>query len=190
MRALTPGRHSLLLPGLPDSRHTTSLDHSASNHPTSLQHRFRTSPQRVGSPDTTVAGPGFATRSQARRDVRPNRVRHYPADWSTHLLLLSTPPRGDAVAFGFRAETLLGDGLSPSLSCALTGARARASRPRQARATTRQKSQRSKAPEIGVGRTPFPASPLPPHRACGSPAHGVPVGGSPFYGLKDRAIGC
>ena len=33
-------------------------------------------------------------------------------------------------------------------------------------------------------------SPLPPNRACGSPAHGSPVGGSPQRGLTGRCVGC
>jgi len=42
----------------------------------------------------------FALASLARRSSPPNRVR-YPTDQQFALRLLSTPPRGDAVTFGF-----------------------------------------------------------------------------------------
>jgi len=44
---------------------------------------------------------GFASHSQARHDGRPNRV-HFCYGLIVHLRLLSTPPRGDAVTFGYK----------------------------------------------------------------------------------------
>ena len=43
---------------------------------------------------------GFAFCQQARHDVKPNRV-HLRYGLIVHLRLLSTPPRGDAVTFGY-----------------------------------------------------------------------------------------
>src|SRR6516165_4536336 len=42
---------------------------------------------------------------------------------------------------------------------------------------------------IGVGRTDWVRSPLPPNRTGGSPASGSPVDGSPARGLTDLSIG-
>jgi len=44
--------------------------------------------------------------------------------------------------------------------------------------------------EIGVGITHWFASPLPPNRACGSPAHGSPVGGYTSTRINYLLIGC
>ena len=43
---------------------------------------------------------GFAFAEQARHNSRPNRV-HLRYGLIVHLRLLSTPPRGDAVTFGY-----------------------------------------------------------------------------------------
>ena len=86
--------------GLPDSR-TRPSGHSVSNHrrvpgppPHVLAHRSgqaRVAPRRVSLIIRRLAVPR-----------RPNRVR-YPTDWPFTLLLLSTPPRGGAVAGGYRS---------------------------------------------------------------------------------------
>jgi hypothetical protein len=47
---------------------------------------------------------GFAITSQARRTDKPKRVRLSIYGLFLHLLLLPTPPRGDAVTFGYRPE--------------------------------------------------------------------------------------
>ncbi len=59
-------------------------------------------PQRDGSPAST--GPGFATRLQARR-IRPAESSSSSYGLVVHLQLLPTPPRGDAVTFGYRPES-------------------------------------------------------------------------------------
>ena len=51
------------------------------------------------------AGLGFALRQQARR-YRPAESSSLSYGWIVHLLLLPTPPHGDAVAFGFRPESV------------------------------------------------------------------------------------
>src|SRR5208282_2871835 len=86
--------------GLPDSR-TRPSSHSVFNHrrvpgppPHVLAHRSgqaRVAPRRVSLIIRRLAVPR-----------RPNRVR-YPTDWPFTLLLLSTPPRGGAVAGGYRS---------------------------------------------------------------------------------------
>ena len=60
---------------------------------------------RTTSPWPSVLGTvrhlGFAVRVRARHDSRPNRV-HLRYGLIVHLRLLSTPPHGDAVTFGYR----------------------------------------------------------------------------------------
>ena len=80
-------------------------DHSVSNHLLSPRRHFwvfdvgltATLPCR---PFGTVRHLGFAIWQQARHDTRPNRV-HFRYGLIVHLQLLSTPPRGDAVTFGY-----------------------------------------------------------------------------------------
>jgi hypothetical protein len=71
---------------------------------TSLLHA---TPQLIESPD--ASGLGFAISQQARQ--------HWQAEssssaygWIVRLLLLPTPPYGDAVAFGFRPENVCLEG--------------------------------------------------------------------------------
>ena len=85
---------------------TEPSDHSVSNHLPSPRRISGiscvglTGPRRRGRPFGSVRLLGFAVHSQARHDIRPNRVysRH---GLIVHLRLLSTPPRGDAVTFGY-----------------------------------------------------------------------------------------
>jgi hypothetical protein len=88
-------------------------DHSVSNH---LQPPRRhsgvscvglTGPHRCGRPFGAMRQLGFAPTQQARRDCRPNRV-HLRYGLIVHLRLLSTPPRGDAVTFGYKVPEHLG----------------------------------------------------------------------------------
>ena len=58
-------------------------------------------PQLAGSPAS--AGPGFTFLQQARRS-RPAESSSSSYGLVVHLLLLPTPPRGDAVTFGYRPE--------------------------------------------------------------------------------------
>jgi hypothetical protein len=58
-------------------------------------------------------GLDFALNPQARRCVRPNRVRNNCYGLHVRLRLLSTPPHGDAVTFGYRERASPGGGLSP-----------------------------------------------------------------------------
>jgi hypothetical protein len=87
---------------------TESSDHSVSNHLPSSRHESGvcdvglTGPHRCGRPLGAVRHLGFAFGEQARHDGRPNRV-HLRYGLIVHLRLLSTPPRGDAVTFGYRA---------------------------------------------------------------------------------------
>jgi hypothetical protein len=84
-----------------------SSDHSVSNHLPSSRHESGvcdvglTGPHRCGHPWWVVRYWGFAFGEQARHDGRPNRV-HLRYGLIVHLRLLSTPPLGDAVTFGYR----------------------------------------------------------------------------------------
>ena len=68
--------------------------------PLSLLHA---TPQRPGQP--TLVGLDFAIDRQARHLFRPNRV-HLRYGLVVHLPLFPTPPRGDAVTFGYRPESV------------------------------------------------------------------------------------
>jgi hypothetical protein len=64
-------------------------------------------PQLVESPD--ASGPGFAFFQQARRSWQAvSSSLSY--GWNVRLLLLPTPPLGDAVAFGYRPESVYLEG--------------------------------------------------------------------------------
>ena len=66
-----------------------------------LRHRaYRTTRRGVGRPSGAVRALGLALRGEARHDSRPNRV-HLRCGLIVHLRLLSTPPCGDAVTFGY-----------------------------------------------------------------------------------------
>ena len=143
---------------------------------------------------STTALPAYlatpSRRSASKHVVRPDialcantacrtsfGLRHVPAGSSLHpaessslhcgppvrLRLLSTPPRGDAVTFGYEALAYPDTDLHRAVVA-----------PSRA--------------HIGVGKDSRP--PLPPNRACGSPAHGSPVGcfhigtGSPTQGFR------
>src|SRR5215472_12382492 len=58
-----------------------------------------------------------------------------------------------------------------------------------ARRTSSCRRPGSISPTIGVGRTDWVRSPLPPNRTGGSPASSSPVDGSPARGLTDLSIG-
>ena len=82
-------------------------DHSVSNHLPSPQrvsgvaYVGLTVPRCRGRPfPGSKRHLGFAFNSQARHDDRPNRD-HLRYGLIVHLRLLSTPPRGDAVTFGY-----------------------------------------------------------------------------------------
>ena len=118
MDALTPARRlfaSLLLwtmntvasvrAGLSDSC-TGPSDRSDSNHLTRSAVALSRYPSaRRTSPRAAPRGLGFVFCQQTRRRVRPNRV-HLRCRPVVHLLLLPTPPRGDAVAFGYGPENV------------------------------------------------------------------------------------
>ena len=89
--------------GLPDSRGSPSCPFRL--HPPSapLSSLLHATPQLVESPALT--GLGFAIHSQARRH-RPAESSLLSYGWIVHLLLLPTPPHGDAVAFGYRPESV------------------------------------------------------------------------------------
>ncbi len=53
----------------------------------------------------SVSGLGFATWQQARRDIRPNRV-HSRCGLALRLAVLPTAPRGAAVPFGYKPESV------------------------------------------------------------------------------------
>jgi hypothetical protein len=77
-------------------------DRSASNHlvlPAVALTRYPSASQ------ASVSGLGFATWQQARRDTRPNRV-HLRCGPDVRLPVLPTPPRGDAVPFGYKPESV------------------------------------------------------------------------------------
>ena len=56
---------------------------------------------------------GFAIKEQARHDGRPNRV-YLRYGLIVHLRLLSTPPRGDAVTFGYGVPEYPGKDFHPA----------------------------------------------------------------------------
>lgn len=62
-----------------------------------------------------VVGLGFTIRMQARQTARPNRV-HLSYGLIILLQLLSTPPRGDAVTFRYRPESVYLKRTSTSLT--------------------------------------------------------------------------
>ena len=66
-------------------------------------------PRRDGLPFSV---PGFAPRQQARHVRRPYRI-HSRCRPTVHLQLLSTPPHGDAVSFGYGPEGTGPGGLAP-----------------------------------------------------------------------------
>ena len=61
---------------------------------------------------------GFASTQQARHNGRPNRV-HLRYGLIVHLRLLSTPPRGDAVTFGYGVPEHSGGDFHPAGSMQL-----------------------------------------------------------------------
>ena len=81
-------------------------DHSVSKHLPSSRRRSGvlyvglTVPHGCGCPFEEPCVLGFAIGWQARHDGRPKRV-HLRYGLIVHLRLLSTPPRGDAVTFGY-----------------------------------------------------------------------------------------
>ena len=101
-----------------------SSDHSVSNHLPLSRHVSGFSlpglPDHVAvvalwGPSVTWASP---LPSQARHNGRPNRV-HLRYGLIVHLQLLSTPPRGDAVTFGYRVPEHSGKDLHPAGSMQL-----------------------------------------------------------------------
>ncbi len=105
-------------------------------------------------------GGDFAIITQARHPMEPNRV-HYLTDW-IFPPVPPTPPRGDAVTFGFTcSQYFCMVGTFTPQSDAPLGAR----RGRDAL---------------------FSRTPLPPNRTSGSPIYGSPVSGSPL-GTRRRS---
>ena len=128
MRTLTPRQVSPLSRSPRFTSHVTQ-NHSASKHPTPPHRRFHTLPlSSMGFPSR---GPGFTIGLQVRRE-RQAESSSSACGLIPHLRLLSTPPRGDAVTFGFQAgERMPGEDLH-LYTCALTGAQARLSEPPRA----------------------------------------------------------
>ena len=83
--------------------------------PPSLSHP---TPQRVGL--LTCVSPGFASHSQARQ--LSGRIAFVSYGLIVHLLLLPTPPHGDAVTFGYERPNSSRRGLPPRLFTTFTGA--------------------------------------------------------------------
>src|SRR3954464_3958638 len=118
MGALTPARRLFVSlagtmnsawtrAGLPASRHRAVRTFRLQPPPAvptrlwGLRRRaYRTTRRGVGRPSGGMRDLGFALRGEARHDRRPNRV-HLRYGLNVHLRLLSTPPRGDAVTFGY-----------------------------------------------------------------------------------------
>lgn len=73
----------------------TPTQHCASSHVMYPSIALHAKTQRTGRVS------GFALREEARRHIPPNRVR-YPAHCQFAIRLLPTPPRSDAVTFGYR----------------------------------------------------------------------------------------
>ena len=80
-------------------------------------------------------GLGFTLRQQARRR-RPAESSSLSYGWIVHLLLLPTPPHGDAVAFGYRPESVcLERTLTSLIMCAFRRTARRVSDPSGSRST-------------------------------------------------------
>ncbi len=78
-------------------------DHSASNHLVAPPIAFARYPSA-----STASGSlrsGLRHWQQARQTTRPNRV-HFRCGLAVRLPMLPTPPRGDAVSFGYRPENV------------------------------------------------------------------------------------
>jgi hypothetical protein len=97
--------------GLPDSR-TRPSEHSVSNHP--VPSRVRRLYFPTGFPHPALLGPSRRISSLSEFGLRLScggSPRHQAESSSSsyglliHLQLLPTPPRGDAVTFGYGAET-------------------------------------------------------------------------------------
>src|SRR5215203_4374482 len=103
-------------------------------------------------PSAPIGSLGFATRSQARQDMRPNQLSFVRTD---RLAFRCSPPRLPAtqLRLAFNQSSVWLRVFPPPLQ------------------------MRSQA-HIEVGRGPDWGLPLPPNRTCGSPASGSPVGGS------------
>ncbi len=87
LRTLIGGNEHQPCSGQVSLFYTTHLSmHSVTNHPTHPVIAFKLSTQRDGLPESTLMGsPGvsgldFTTNELARRNARPNCVRHYPTD--------------------------------------------------------------------------------------------------------------
>jgi hypothetical protein len=109
----THERHRWLRAGLPDSRHKTFRPfrlHPPAAPPPSLSHA---TPQREGRPPNSAV-PGFATRSQARREQLAVSSSS-SCGLVIHLPLLPTPPRSGAVTFGYGPESVCPRRTSTSL---------------------------------------------------------------------------
>ena len=111
MDALTPGRVSR--PAQVCLLHVHGLrDHSASNHPVSRRRSFRTLPL------SPTALPPSSQRRRVKASPLAGRLAgSQEAESSSsscglavHLLLLPAPPRGDAVAVGYRPESVCPEG--------------------------------------------------------------------------------
>ena len=128
MGALTPGRPALRLtrehrldrrPGLPASCHRAFRSFRLQPPavvPTRFWGFWRRAYRTTGTWSPVfrpVRQLGFAIEEQARHDSRPNRV-HWRYGLIVHLRLLSTPPRGDAVTFGYGVPEHPGRDLHPA----------------------------------------------------------------------------
>ena len=148
MRTVTPRGVSLHpLPRSPRFTSPIPLRPFCLQPPHAPHRRFCTLPlSSMGFPRT---GLGFATVPQARRDMRPNRVRP-PADWS--LTSGCSPPRLTATQFpsvsGRRAFAWRG--LAPLWMSALTGARNAGVPP--AGGASPSPARRPRAPALGSMR--------------------------------------
>jgi hypothetical protein len=94
-------------------------DHSVSNHPAHPVVAFPRYPSARQVP--AVRGPGFAFGMQAHQ---PRQTESSSSSYGLvfRLLLLPTPPHGDAVAFGYGPESVCPEGTFTSLTIALSGA--------------------------------------------------------------------
>lgn len=130
MDALTPARLALrtLIRGnehqpffsgqvsLVHSTHTSM--HSVSNHLTRPTIAFMLPAQRDGLPGLALMGSPGQSRSGLRHFLGDSSLRPAESSSSSYGLhvrlgLLSTPPHGDAVTFGYRERASPGKGLSP-----------------------------------------------------------------------------
>ena len=109
-------RTRLSIPAQVSLLHVHGLhDHSVSNHPVSRRRGFNTLPLSPTAFPPARAGPGFVVGTQTRR---AHEAESSSSSYGLviRLLVLSTPPCGDAVPFSYRPDSACLEGTSTPLT--------------------------------------------------------------------------